>query len=1238
MDYNLETLGDERFQKLCQAILAFTYPNVQCTPVNQPDGGRDGFARHDSGFIVFQVKYSRDPSSRSERDAIESLVASEKSKVDALIKRGATSYILLTNIAGTSHLDIGSIDKVQGELTAAFGIPTMCWWRDDIERRIDTIDGLIWRYPELLRGVDLLETLNLRNGATDIKRAYDVFRSYMDTQLSKDAEVKFQQVQIQNSLLDLFTDTPLALAREKQPNPSKNACLIDDYLDLPFGDVLEQQLNPHSSRDVIKAAGWLLKAAPSSGLQRIVLEGAPGQGKSTVTQYICQVNRIRAIASNEYEDKIPANHADHVVRLPFRVDLRDYSSWIAGFDPFAGSKAVPRPSGAIDALESFIAHQIRSLSGGKNFTADMLDSVIRDSHCLVVLDGFDEVADLSSRQRIIEQTRSFSARIGTTAASVQLIVTSRPNAFILSAGFPEQEWMHLSLRPLHRDQISEYADKWIAAKELSPIKGKEFKDLLGDRVSRPHIRSLAQNPMQLAILLNLISTKGLSLPDKRTALYDSYMDLFFGREAEKDEVVRENRDILMQIHEYVAWLLQVDAERPGGAGSMTQTALEQVVRDFLKLKGHDEDVMSLFQGAVERVGALVSRVQGMLEFEVQPLREFFAGRYLYVSAPYSTLAVERGGARPRRFAALARRPYWFNVARFYAGCYNSGELASLLTGLEEVYEDSSEAMKSHALQLGLLLLSDWVFAQEPRIVAGVVEFLTRGRNLERVVCNPISWEEQRLFLPIKCGRAELGKAAINAVVANDDRRLARRIGDTAVINTPFNERYAAYNELGGSASRRLDKAVALGLLREAPRPILDNLFADLGIRAIVEAVAGNRWTDLSPREIGFVLKVSANELGSDSPRYSWTDARNELVLLRAKWFLSPSHLAVLKYNDAPDFRLSQLQGRYAFPSVSAADRETSSAPHLGLSDFVAACDAATEADRQAWTQTLAPWSGLVEAGRRTWGETLPFMTLAASAAGIQSKAIRAVEFDDLLSVQMPLAERARHARFRTNNAWWQHQWSRAQSHEDSLWLTLVTIAWGSGQIIRSFESQLSTVIDSLSAEKFVELRRAIETVLAVGPGGKPRLSGYDHNAVNAIPSIRLSFLVSARLSDASRKKAITLIAIRDEIVDPVVATSIFEWLTRYAYREPSLWDEVIRFASNKAAILSEHPEGHDPLGFDAFFHSRASMPARLAEEFLAGAHYRPMALLTAASSSIRHSGSSDRRPLAAVSESEGWFT
>ena len=118
-------------------------------PVGQPDGGRDAFDRHPNGFIVFQVKYSRNPVNKDERISITDVVKSEKRKVERLITRGATAYYLMTNVIGTSHLDVGSIDMINAELTAAFGIPSFCWWLGDIERRIESTNGLIGLPPVL---------------------------------------------------------------------------------------------------------------------------------------------------------------------------------------------------------------------------------------------------------------------------------------------------------------------------------------------------------------------------------------------------------------------------------------------------------------------------------------------------------------------------------------------------------------------------------------------------------------------------------------------------------------------------------------------------------------------------------------------------------------------------------------------------------------------------------------------------------------------------------------------------------------------------------------------------------------------------------------------------------------------------------------------------------------------------------------------------------------------------------
>jgi hypothetical protein len=193
------------------------------------------------------------------------------------------------------------------------------------------------------------------------------------------------------------------------------------------------------------------------------------------------------------------------------------------------------------------------------------------------------------------------------------------------------------------------------------------------------------------------------LPDKRTALYDYYMDLFFNREAEKSAVVRDHRELLINIHRYLAWLLHSEAELGNSRASITNERLQQIVGEYLKREDHDAGLVSeLFAGMVERVVAIVSRVEGTYEFEVQPLREYFAACHLYYTAPQSSPGKEKPGSKPDRFDAIARNFFWLNVTRFYAGCYSKGEL-SLVERLRELNQQVGFHSTSYPRTLAAIL-------------------------------------------------------------------------------------------------------------------------------------------------------------------------------------------------------------------------------------------------------------------------------------------------------------------------------------------------------------------------------------------------------------------------------------------------------------------------------------------------------------------------------------------------------
>jgi len=216
MDYPLENLGPERFQEFCQALLVTEQPTLQCFPVAQPDGGRDAVSyvpEHQSGkFIVFQVKYSRRP--QADPDPHKWLVAimeQEAPKLQRLIPRGASQFYLITNISGTAHLDAGAIDTLNAQMSAHLTIPFTCWWRDDINRRLDNAWALKWVYPELMTGPDFLRAIAESGIGEARERRESAIRAFVTHQYKSDDQVRFKQVDLQSNLLDLFVDVPAGL-------------------------------------------------------------------------------------------------------------------------------------------------------------------------------------------------------------------------------------------------------------------------------------------------------------------------------------------------------------------------------------------------------------------------------------------------------------------------------------------------------------------------------------------------------------------------------------------------------------------------------------------------------------------------------------------------------------------------------------------------------------------------------------------------------------------------------------------------------------------------------------------------------------------------------------------------------------------------------------------------------------------------------------------------------------------
>lgn len=164
----------------------------------------------------------------------------------------------------------------------------------------------------------------------------------------------------------------------------------------------------------------------------------------------------------------------------------------------------------------------------------------------------------------------------------------------------------------------------------------------------------------------------------------------------------------------------------------------------------------LFTGLVERVVALVSRTQDTFEFEVQPLREYFAARWLYATSPYSPPGRVVKGTKTERFDAISRNFYWQNVARFMAGCYDIGELASLEESVTNLAQDQPYSNISYPAFLGMTLLSDYIFEQQPRLADRLVSKLITSTSFERLLQRDLyAPRTQILDITVKSGRTKI---------------------------------------------------------------------------------------------------------------------------------------------------------------------------------------------------------------------------------------------------------------------------------------------------------------------------------------------------------------------------------------------------------------------------------------------------------------------------------------------------
>ncbi|MXW36940.1 MAG: NACHT domain-containing protein [Acidobacteria bacterium] len=1249
MDYSLEQLGPERFQQICHALLSRAFPNTQCFPVGQPDGGRDAVSfsapAGSRDLIVYQVKFVRRPLAEKEPHRwLTKTVETEAPKVQALVPKGATKYYLLTNVPGTAHPESGSIDSVQSVLDDQFSIPAQCWWRDDINRRLDDAWNIKWAYPEILSGPDILRLVIETGLSEHASRRTAAIRACVQDQFDRDKEVRFKQIQLENELLNLFIDVPVTTPDSPGSKPHQRA---EIGVFRAIAQEATTELAPSEYRTNLEAltvgtASLLLHPLAQRHLDRVVIEGAPGQGKSTIVQYICQIHRRRILDAGMDDPRIPNPHRQSPVRLPFKVDCRDFATWLNRQDPFAPDDSADPPKHWHGSLESFLARQVVHHSGGAAFTVTDLQAVAKLSALLLVFDGLDEVADFGRRRAVVEEILKGVSRLKINSASIQTIVTSRPAALTDSPGLPETDFRHLHLSSIGPPLIREYSEKWIRARKLEANAASDVRRVLRGKLDQPHLRELAGNPMQLSILLSLIQSRGGSLPDKRTALYDSYVDLFFSREAEKSSVVRDHRDLLVCIHRYLGWVLHAEAQTKQGAGSANAENLHRLVEAYLKEEGHDASLAQLlFTGMVERVVALVSRVEGTYEFEVQPLREYFAARHLYDTAPYSPPGQECGGTLPDRFDALARDLFWQNVTRFYAGCYSKGELASLVDRLQDLARSPGFKYTTYAQDLSATLLSDWVFAQHPRAMKQVATLLLDGVGLRIAAGSRRRRSSEGLVLPKHNGNEELVEKCFHLLRTASADDYSGMLLDVVNANCSREEAWTPWwsetsTVRGTERTRWMRFGLRLGLLPCVSERQLTELLADS--------------SDETERLVLMCQSGKARLIETDETRF--LKVVNGILDRGLDYFFRPGRIATLTENFArlltPYTYAAAFEQTGPWPLSKWSERvfadpepikKSSELEILEDSETAVRCrellDVGTrrwEMSVSEWTTDLEPWNDLVESGRRLFGDRWTFAVLANIGAGIRGKGKKSEHARELHDPSVPLCERVRYARLRANAPrWWEAQLRVASDQSEVALALLVSLKWAGLSVFSRLSHLIDAKLEHLDVEWWHKLDHGLR---ACGVDTRRRLTAVDLAAIPESISERFIVALSTRVREESLVQVFKARLMDYEGDDPATLALCQRMALSSTQGSQGAWRDALPIISRTYA---------KGIGIEPFMAYRlgrrggSRLPRGIAEEIVEHRRRYPVELVGFAERACRQQVAEKVIPVGTIAETEGWF-